>query len=137
MAAPSTGFEVANNLAGATPPLLLGEQTIDDGEALTVELLNVSELIELENTGDVDIKVGVHASGVAGTCYRLLKAGKAVALKWSTKLLVIINDSGSDGATVTGSITLTSRAAADFPDLTDANGFDGVQSHDGTRVAVA
>ncbi|MCB9507960.1 MAG: hypothetical protein H6698_09670 [Myxococcales bacterium] len=136
MAAPSTGFEVTNNLAGATPPFFLGQQTIADGAELSVELLNVTELVCLTNTGEADLKVTVYSGSSA--CFYLLKSGASVTLKMSTTKFQVRNDSGDGTAgAVTGYASLTSRAAAYFPDLTDANGFDGVQSHDGTRVAVA
>lgn len=141
MAAPTQGWQKTNQETGATPPFLLGEQSIPAGEVLTVELLNVSEIIELENTGDYPVRVGVldvASAGVQGDAYRLLEAGKSLAVKWSVKQLVVYNPTGAGGAaTITGSITLTGRDADDVRALTDANDFDGVQSHNSTRVAVA
>lgn len=112
-----------------TPPALLGQRTIDAGEVCTFTFLALTAFVELENTGDVDLKVGVLDdvdAGVQGDAYRLLPAGECRAWPWATRLLVILNDTETDGALVTGSVTLT--ATADAVDLTDAGGFEGVES---------
>jgi len=113
----------------STPPAFLGQRTINAGEVATFTFLALTNLVELENVGSVDLKVGVLddvSLGVQGVAFRTLKAGAARAWPWATRKLCILNDTLTAGALVTGSVTLS--AVADEVTLDDAHGFEGVES---------
>ncbi|MFH1568541.1 MAG: hypothetical protein ABIL09_11145 [Gemmatimonadota bacterium] len=132
MAAPTEAYqETSASLHIDAPPWTV-KKTVANGEAMTINWLNVTQWIEVY--ANEEVKVSWHAGGVVATAYRTVPAGAPFSVPCQCVTLIVGNDSGSS-ASVEVTAVLSRVKAADFPALTEANGFDGVQSHHSVTVA--
>lgn len=106
--------------------------TVPDGQSLIVQLLNVAQLVQITST--VAAKLYFSAAAIGGKAYYPILANTPMALYLQVKQLWIRNDSGGPG--VIGVLpTLTQIESETWPTLSEAEGFDGIQSHYSAAVA--
>jgi hypothetical protein len=106
--------------------------TVDDGKSLVVELHNVAQLVHI--TSEVDAKLYFSEAAIGTKAYYPILAGSPVALFLQCKEAWIRNDSGGSG--FIGVLpSLSQIKAATWPTPSEAEGFDGIESHASARVA--
>lgn len=99
---------------------------IPAGTTVSVGFLNVAELVRVTSTKA--IHVAYAAAGYGSGCSTPIAADGEATLVGQCKR-VWITVPGSADATVSVHATLSTLQAAEIPDLTEANGFDGIESH--------
>ena len=123
------GFEADNNIPRVTRPPFFASGTVTNGANTTITFANVTEQIIIDCTSDSGsgnvLLIGVTTAGVAGTARVAVTAGGRVGpLDVQCKQIVLAGGGGDMGYQITA---VLSRIASDqYPDITTANGFEGV-----------
>lgn len=127
--------QAAQHKGGVYAPGYRARATVANGEKWTIELQNATEAFKVKS--DVDVLVYVHPDAEAAQ-----KSTVNGNLLWEpfveqTIKVIIENASGGDSGTlgVEFHATLSEISASEFVELSEASGFDGVESNASSTVA--